>query len=478
MKNTMKKLLAATLVLFVALGCTACTDDMTSYVKLGAEISALSQVQQTGTIKLDLDLNTDYENGWAGDFTNVEFAFKANADNKNLQMKLAGELTLGKTTLPLTIYLDQTKLYFNTGELIALYQLVDSENTDGLHQLTTAFGDAEWLCVDALDADSWELYQELIGDESVQNSFEQFYTEAANLMTALKEPYAAFNGSLLTKKGNSYTWSLDNNKVAKFSNDFVQYSVKNAEKIGSVLAGWVDASVLISDEYKAELKSAIYAGISYAQTLTKENLLDLEKTIKYGVDSWPFDCSLDYSVTRKSAKSFEVDFTLDYKDLYGTDYVNGLKMTGNATTTGVSNLKIAIPTQNMLNVADIDRSGFAPTAVSATIYLDEDYMFYQHYYALSMLDDSGVVTPDVRIINNTTYLGLRPVAEACGEEVGWDNARKRAYVVRDGEPVYVTGYVDTTTGRSYLKIRDFEKLGYTVTYEKSDWGWQNVYLKR
>lgn len=478
MKNTMKKLLAAALVLLAALGCTACTDDVVSYVKLGSEMAALSQVQQSGTIKLNLDLNKDYGDGWADDFTNVVFTFKADADNKNLQLKLAGELTLGKTTLPVTIYFDQTKLYFNTSELIALYKLVEPENTEGLNQLTTAFGNAEWLCIDALDADSWEMYQELTGDESVQDFYEQFYAEAASLMDALKDPYAAFNGSLLTKKGNTYTWALDNDKLATFCNDFVQYSVKNAEKIGSALAAWVDSSALISDEYKAELKSTIYAGVSYAQTLTKENLLDLEKTIKQGVDSWPFDCKLDYSVTRKSAKSFEVGFNFDYKDSYGLDYINGLKMTGSATTTGVSNLKIAIPTQNVLNAADIDRSGVAPTAVSATIYLDEDYMYYQHYYALSMLDDSGVVTPDVRIINSTTYLGLRPVAEACGEEVGWDNVKKCAYVVRGGEAVYVTGYVDSTVGRSYLKIRDFEKLGYAVTYEKDDWGYQTVYLER
>lgn len=476
--RTIARFMTVAMLLLAALSCAACTNDVVGFMNVSAEMSALSQIEQTGTIKLSLNLSDEAKENWPADSTDMTLTYTAQTDNAKMQSKLVGELAVGSTKFPLTVYMDNVKLYFNASELIALYQLVESENSEGLYQLTSALGGNEWLCVDLMDADAWEEYCSALLKADV--STESIYGEAVDLMKALTKPYSGLDSKLLTQKGNTYTVTFDNDSAINFINEFLLYSIENSENIGSALITWVDGCDLLDDAYKAEIKSTIYAGMAYAQGLTDENKADLTADLLTGVETWPFDCSVKYTLTRNSAKSFGVGLNIDYNetDTASISGISGLKLTATATTVAKNNLKIDVPTTGIVNSDDLSSNGIAPSGVSATIYLDEDYMSYHHYYALSLLDESGTNTPDVRIINSTTYLGLRPVAEACGEEVGWDSTKKCAYVVRGGEPVYVTGYVDTTIGRSYLKIRDFEKLGYTVNYEKNDYIGQFVTLVR
>ncbi|WP_458408400.1 stalk domain-containing protein [Anaerotignum sp.] len=66
------------------------------------------------------------------------------------------------------------------------------------------------------------------------------------------------------------------------------------------------------------------------------------------------------------------------------------------------------------------------------------------------------------IENGRAYLPLRVIAETLGEEVGWENSTKTPYVVQNGERIDMKGKLQND--RAFVGIRDFEKLGYTVTY--------------
>lgn len=61
------------------------------------------------------------------------------------------------------------------------------------------------------------------------------------------------------------------------------------------------------------------------------------------------------------------------------------------------------------------------------------------------------------------YLPLRSVAEEFGETVSWDQQAKKAYIVRGDRQIEMTGILKD--GKTYVKVRDFEKLGYGVSYE-------------
>ena len=69
---------------------------------------------------------------------------------------------------------------------------------------------------------------------------------------------------------------------------------------------------------------------------------------------------------------------------------------------------------------------------------------------------------EIIIEDGRAYLPLRMIAEVLGEEVGWENSTKTPYVMQDGERIDMKGKL--LEDRAYVGIRDFEKLGYTVTY--------------
>ena len=71
-------------------------------------------------------------------------------------------------------------------------------------------------------------------------------------------------------------------------------------------------------------------------------------------------------------------------------------------------------------------------------------------------------TQPYTIIENRVYLPLRYIGETFGEEVYWDNDARKAYVMRGNEKIDMTGVI--VESRTMVKVRDFEKLGYKITY--------------
>ncbi len=72
------------------------------------------------------------------------------------------------------------------------------------------------------------------------------------------------------------------------------------------------------------------------------------------------------------------------------------------------------------------------------------------------------------ISENRIYLPLRQIAEMFGEEVTWDNQNKKAGVIRENTTVDMTGKIQE--GSTFVKVRDFEKLGYTIEYSVDENG--------
>lgn len=63
-------------------------------------------------------------------------------------------------------------------------------------------------------------------------------------------------------------------------------------------------------------------------------------------------------------------------------------------------------------------------------------------------------------IDGSIYLPLRSICETNGETVTWDSDAKQAYV----NEVPMAGII--RNDKTYVKVRDFEKLGYTVDYQE------------
>lgn len=76
--------------------------------------------------------------------------------------------------------------------------------------------------------------------------------------------------------------------------------------------------------------------------------------------------------------------------------------------------------------------------------------------------DTGAEWADLVVENGRTYLPLRLTADLLQEEVGWDKTTRTAYIMQDGKRVDMQGKL--VDGSAFVAVRDFEKLGYTVTY--------------
>lgn len=92
----------------------------------------------------------------------------------------------------------------------------------------------------------------------------------------------------------------------------------------------------------------------------------------------------------------------------------------------------------------------------------------QKELVLGMYEDSDYeskyCSSTAHLIDGSVYLPLRQIMENCGYEVSWDGEARKAYVTVDGNKIEMTGVI--VNDRTYVKIRDFEKLGATVDYEE------------
>lgn len=74
------------------------------------------------------------------------------------------------------------------------------------------------------------------------------------------------------------------------------------------------------------------------------------------------------------------------------------------------------------------------------------------------------------------YLPLRVICDALGETVGWENATKTPYVMQNGQRIDMKGLLQD--GRAFVGVRDFEKLGYTVTYTSHEEGYKEAEITK
>lgn len=83
---------------------------------------------------------------------------------------------------------------------------------------------------------------------------------------------------------------------------------------------------------------------------------------------------------------------------------------------------------------------------------------------------------DLIVKDGRAYLPLRAICDALGENVGWENATKTPYVMQEGQRVDMKGLLQDS--RAFVGVRDFEKLGYTVTYTSYEEGYKEAVIGR
>lgn len=84
-------------------------------------------------------------------------------------------------------------------------------------------------------------------------------------------------------------------------------------------------------------------------------------------------------------------------------------------------------------------------------------------FVLDKNETKGSYQVDYEVNEDSSYLPLRFISEALGEKVEWNQKEQKAYILQGDKKVAMTGRV--VNNRTYVKVRDFEKLGYRVNYQ-------------
>lgn len=83
---------------------------------------------------------------------------------------------------------------------------------------------------------------------------------------------------------------------------------------------------------------------------------------------------------------------------------------------------------------------------------------------------------DLIVKDGRAYLPLRVICDTLGETVGWENATKTPYVMQDGKRIDMKGLLQD--GKAFVGVRDFEKLGYTVTFASYEEGYKEAVIEK
>ena len=133
-----------------------------------------------------------------------------------------------------------------------------------------------------------------------------------------------------------------------------------------------------------------------------------------------------------------------------------------------------------IKAADIERKSIETTSSKANMVLDpnEDSripdsvnLYWEDFTSTVTVrsrfdeyDNFPSYETTYHLIDDRIYLPLRQICETFSEKVEWDDIERKAYIVREDEKIDMTGII--IDNKTYIKIRDFEKLNYTITYSQ------------
>jgi hypothetical protein len=460
----MRKIFTKTFMLLVVLMlsvsiCTGCTSSLGGFFDTLKDIDNIDSKVESGEISINVTLDEDTQKEVKRHNINpyvlndMSIAYTVATDSSSSQTSIKAVITVLGTTKPLTFNIDKEHVYVKTAELVDLLKVISTEDYETVY--AKVFADCEWIDLADIDIDD---------DDMDSETMEK---EVNKMVDAVVKAYASFSSTVATSSGNTYTISLDNMSTATLVKELFSYTKNNAESIKNILTQAIaNSQFFVGDDKQYAIAELDYIA-SYLQNLTYEE----ENSIIEGIDTYSVAApsfSAQFSVTKNKNSSYTKTGSFS---LVSDDVTVKIK---SESTVGKGDVKIGVFPEKVVSVQEIqNRIIKNPVSIKATLPLtsgntastltvNKGYINGFEDFTADSFSQQEVIP---RIIDNRTYLPLRAIAEACGENVNWDNVNKQAYVVVDGQKVVISGYVDTKLGKTYVKVKDFEKLGYTAQYD-------------
>jgi len=303
---------------------------------------------------------------------------------------------------------------------------------------------------------------------------QEIYDDAYDFLTTA---FSGFSTGVLSKISGGYKISLDGNQLKTLITDMLQYMIDNIDK---VMGAYKDYTLKILDyaglteAEKAETKSALDALFGPESQMKVSTVLAGVKQMFISAEQAGYLDFLDglkYEATvQQSGDTYKQREETILKDNRKTvfSFISESDM-------AIEPVEINLPTsiissddfENGMNLLENSYNAAKSASISWWDYgQDSVFINYEREKESPFSDKREMRYEKYLIIESRLYVPLRSITETLGEKVTWDQNAKKAYIVRGDDQIDMTGILKDS--RTYIKVRDFEKLGYKVDYKFED----------
>lgn len=471
MKRNKMWVLLIVAVLSVSL-LSGCSQAENNFIDLMNESSSMKvfESQETASLKLNKlpsDLTEDNTVAAAA----IQSMLSRYAIKSNVKMDANKQVSEGKIVLVdtnsgaekefLSYVASEGTIYVKVDDLVALANTIDNQelkkslsvlegvqyvsiSSEEMAQMFPASGKTVYNIMDIQKQQS--LYQKLVN-------------------TLSKKAFDGYETGMVKEIGkDKFTLNVDKQGVLDNIKPLMVYYINNADKINTSMVGFLEG---LDDEELAmlsltpEIRSEAVSGLS---KMTDEVVANPDKYLdqvdelaaaaKEGSGIMGDKTGIKIVMEKLGEENFAqtTDFAFNMADPENAGNVIDMEINSKTEVKGIDPFTVSIPETNIISFTDLQKK------MPRTLNIDTG----KKQYTVSQGFSSSSGNIDLRIEKGYTYLPVRTIGEALNETVGWDSHAKQAYVVKDGKNINMAGAIYNS--RAFIKIRDFEKLGYTVTW--------------
>lgn len=491
----MKKKLAALLCgVMCAASLSGCSEAELGYLKMSSDImSQMPQSKTVGQVQMDVDFDLlgDYvadaygERGIFAEPLAIEkmsgkkaatFDYTLQADMDQMKMYLdLGMKHEGRTYDMGDIYYSQTEgVYVSTQTIWGLYEAsqIVAGDYNGYF-----YGDA--FAKDLKAAVSKNQYVQVLSAEEMAESAVMGASNGMNdaVVSFFKEAFNGLSSGLVKEVSGGYQIQASGRDAAQLVINTLDYLVRNTDQVLTAFENYTVATAQAegaTSEDVAAIREG-FAGMKASKGELAGAINEFNVAVKDAVATKNVGAALDgfaYDSTIKKAGS-GYSATSNYTVTYGGK--QAMKITAqdtmqkaaftatcpanSCTFTDLSARMTAVNDRHNPIKGVVMEWGWEATQTEARLTVERAKE--APFGLTGESQDTSMVLKD-----NRAYLPLRAIVEALGENVTWNQEQRTAYVAVNGQNIPMKGLIKDD--RSYVGVRDFEKLGYTVTYTQNN----------
>ena len=465
---------------------TSCSEAELRYLSFSNEMSQWNMLSESGdmTITLNKENMAEFINDVSSSeedidvsaipFETISFVYTGEADIENNRYYVDMDIAVDdKEPYTIAIYVDEDGIVYEKSFIDSLERFINDYFADDVTAEQTAplF---EFLDEYLAGNDSFKImYDDTIAPNlNSASQVNKLLGVMTGFMTTAFDGYTTSSYELNGTNGVTAVFNYDN--VVKAINDLFDYYIDNSDKVNAEwdkISGEVNG--IISEMAGTETQDGEIFSMPSAEDVSE--MRDEFNALVYDKSYSPVKDILtgseySFDTTKNDDGSYTNNFELDlnYK---GADLAD-ISGTENTSETDQINIKeynpFILTDENMYKI-DSAYSEWVNREYPAD---SVDIMWHKNDSYCIMAFTRPEISDDINemfqfvIVDDRVYVEMRPLVEGMGYSIEWDEANQKAYVT-DGENRYELETV-LINGTSFVKVRDFEKLGMTVEYTEED----------